>query len=377
MLIQKKKLFKTLFLTLPLALVLSCGEEKSDDEDSDATSNDDTATLPGGTSGTGTASQDITLSGTLNLASSLSLAPEDYILYCVTFEAAPKASTASVDSTGAFAVDVWSGVNFGCFVNNATTNLPVAQLEIIGDETPMGRESSTALALSQSVSLGNITLDEEKGVVEVAESVIESSKSTASSQIDLDEIHNQGYVMSCTPSGNADIDAACADLIDGGNSNTVFLRTLKATENGVEVTGMGVWANEASFTACGSFDFGTNEIEGVTFSQGDAGEFTEGADCALRQAYFGSTDSIPENRYAIGKMTPSGLGYSFISHDEYSHENSTCVQYESVKIEFSGTSALMYGLFTMSTGYSSDCTAEETDADRAGVRSFTVTFTQQ
>lgn len=361
---RAKTLLRSSALLLPLIFLGSgCSE---DDDKKDAA---DDPVLPGGASGAGTSVQNITLSGSLSTGSALALAATDYTLYCVTFEATPKSASDQLDANGAFSLDVWSGVNFGCFVNDAS-NMPVATLKIVGDDTDLGQESSGAFALGSSLSLGDVALDLEKGVVEIAKSVVDASKAADDTQIVLDDIHNQAYTMACSSSGNSEIDAQCAQFIE--ESPRVFLRVLKATEDGEEVTGMGVWASEDAFTNCGSYDFGTGEIEGVSFSQGDDGDYSAESACDLRDD---EEDSRPDKRYAIGKMTPSGLGYSFSDGDEYEVSQS-CQEYFSVKIEFSGTSALMYGSFVMSETYSEGCTEQER-GDRSGVKSFVVSFTQQ
>ena len=74
-----KKTLKALLLTAPLALApLACGEKSSsDDETTDE--------------GFGTANQNVTMTGTLNLTNA-SLLAATHNLYCVTFEATPSSS---------------------------------------------------------------------------------------------------------------------------------------------------------------------------------------------------------------------------------------------------------------------------------------------
>jgi hypothetical protein len=351
-----KDLIKTFLLMIPIVIFIgSCGEESAEEVALPGGS------LPGGSTGSGTASQMITMAGTLVLPS-LTLAVSDYTWYCVTFEATPKATSDQLNASGEFSVDVWTGVNFGCFVNDAN-NQPIATVVIEGDSTDLGKSTTAGIALSSSVNLGSLAISD-AGTVVIPAATIASAQTSASSQINVDDLHAKGYTLSCSASGNAKADEDCASLVS--ESPTVFFRVLKATEDGASIEGVGIWASEADFTACGSIDFATNEISGVTFSQGDAGTYSDSG-CSKR------SDGTPQQRYTIGKITASGLGYSF--HDEDSFEKAgDCTQHEVVSIDFSGTATTMFGLFNMTTSYKGICSG--ISKEEQGARVFTLNFTQ-
>ena len=359
--ILSKKSIKALIASSVISLGLfaaGCGVEE-EESDKDATDS-----LAGGTYGTGTRTEGITLSGTLS-GLSLNLAVTDYKMYCVTFESTPEAALGPLDSSGAFSVDVWTGVNFGCFLNNAN-NIPVATMVFEDDGEGFGSESSSGVALGQSVDLGAISVA--NGTISVPKERIESAQAAASSQIDVDDLHEQGYTMSCTTSGIDEVDSNCDQFV--ADSPSVYFRVLKATENGEAVQGVGVWADEASFTACGSIDFEASEVPGVDFSQGTAGTFPTGdTGCELRDESDSSKG--PRNRYALAKLTPTGLGYSMQGYDEWT--DGDCTRSEHFSVDFTGTATNMSGLFSFTSASSGTCSEEQSSED--GTRLFTVNFT--
>ena len=123
----------------------------------------------------------------------------------------------------------------------------------------------------------------------------------------------------------------------------MFFRLLKATENGEQVQGLGVWASEAAFNACGSIDLLTSEAEGVSFSQGTRGTYPSSSSTCVVEEGSGQDAGIPDNRYALGQLFPNGAGYSFYNEMEWDR-GTDCTEYEFFSVDFTGGNGVFYGL---------------------------------
>ncbi len=370
-----KKVLAVCGLALALS-VTGCGKKDKGDDEEETDPN-----APGGNGGGGS-TDTVTVAGKLSVGTALALAPtiDQLKLFCVTFEETPRSGTSDFGADGAFSVGMPKNVNFGCFVNDKTTNLPVAQFVIVAEGGFGG--GSTSLGLSGSVDLGDLVIGAD-GTVSIPASAFANVTSTAGTSIDVDQLHNHTFQMECQDNGNAESFAACQnDLADGGGQPmTVYLRILKGTQEDKDVIGMGVWQDGPTFTACGSVDMEAAmqekiATEGITFSQVSVGTFTPGTGCEARSDQGGDEDNPARNLkgyYAISELVSNGSGYSFRDHGGGGSPTGGCSHDHSTAIEFTGSSDLMFGAFTNSEHIYGDCQGEES-GDK--LSSFNVKFTK-
>ncbi len=327
------------------SLVMNGCAKKEDEETEDE---EETDGGNGGGGGGGGSDETLTLSGQLSVGASLSLAPAlaDLVLYCVSFEATPRSGSSDFGADGAFSVIMPVNVNFGCFVNNRADSSVVGTFVVEGGGEGFAASNTSSMALSGNLDLGAITLGED-GKVRIPVANLASAQYVAAEGegIVLDELHNAEYDMTCM--GDEAAVAKCQDqLMENNDTTTVFFRVLKATEDGAAVEGLGVWASQASFAACGSKDFATGEFgdsEGEpVFSQADIGDFDPS--CEKRDPAGELTSRNLREYFAVSKVTRIGGGYGFRSEDKEMH-GVDCEVEHTTSIEFSGTSAEMYGAF--------------------------------
>ena len=201
----------------------------------------------------------ITISGQISESSPLTgnslrdaKALDDYTFYCVAFNAQASSCSDQLDSLGNFECILPANTAFGCFVKNATSI--VATLEFEGTGSGFNDDSTSSVALSSNASLGTVTLDTTTGKATASKSVIADKISNTNSAISVDDIHNTAWTLSCVDGPDQVMNAACDAFV--ADSPAVFFRLLKATKNSdsSSVYGLGVWASQASFNACGGFD---------------------------------------------------------------------------------------------------------------------------
>lgn len=302
------------------------------------------------------APKEAAMTGTLQLSPTLqllgySLAVDSYKVFCVTFEATPVAKTGEIASTGAFSVSgLTTGVPFGCFINDKTTNATKGTMVVDnGSSTYGGTGESQSISLTSDVDLGQLTLGTD-GKVKIPAAKLSGAKSaaavTADNASELDELHAATYKMSCIDNGNAEQLATCKDHNDG---QTVFFRVIKGTaKDGSQIRGIGAWASQAAFDICGSFDMGTVDADNIkasgytldssvkvgTFtnqfdnSNSSNGGKTGAADkCYYRKQYSGETleagAKLPvkyiDNNYAMEEMKRVGSGWEMRQTNKYSY----------------------------------------------------------
>lgn len=364
---------------LAAALALSgCGKKEKDDDEEEETD----PNAPGG-SGGGGSSDTVTVAGKLGVGSSLALAPtlDTLKLFCVTFEETPRSASSEFGTDGAFSVTLPKNVNFGCFVNDKTTNMPVATF-VVASEGKFGGGSSS-IALSGSVDLGSLTLGED-GTVQIPAATIEGNASAATNGIDVDALHGVTYTMECQNGGNAEAYAQCQkDLGGDGKGMDVFLRIMKGTEGGKDIRGMGVWANATAFANCGSIDMEQSLVtklgeQGITLSTVSVGTFAAESACPRRGEDDMNTDADVTDKlsdyYALSGIEIRGGGFSFRDSDEHSDQSGNCHRSHTTAIEFTGTNDVMYGAFTSTDSRYGDC-GTEGEGTEGG--SFSVKFTKK
>ncbi len=266
----------------------------------------------------------VTLSGTLALSgvalTGTWLAPtlDSIEMFCVTFEETPRAAKSDFDATGKFSLTIPKNVNFGCFVNDKVTHKTLASVVVEAAAGGLGSGGQSALAISGSLDLGNLTIGAD-GTIKIPQAKLDSVKAVATAGIVADDLNSATYVMTCQASGNDQNDAQCKqDIADGNKESTVFLRILKGTAaDGHAVLGLGVWQDEATFTACGGFDMTADEVakikskDGIDLTQVSAGVFTIGANCSLKDKVREANQDNIAGYFALSELVPNGAGFSF------------------------------------------------------------------
>ena len=349
----KTKPFLISLLSIPLLsvpFVYSCSDGGSGDGD-------------GGDS----SSSYITLSGQIS-GLTLNLAASDYTVNCVTFEETPRAQSDSLDSSGNFEVQMFADISFGCFLLDSA-NEPVATMVVSDGESEggLGSDGAAGMSLSGSVDLGTLTVSDD-GKIAIPPSKIASVKSTTTTQIVEDDVHNSEFTISC--SGISEDDDNCQDFVE--ESPSVFFRLLKATEDGIPAIGLGVWASEDAFNACGNVDLLSSEAQGVSFTQGVRGSFSTNTTACPVNDDEGGDAGIPEARYALGKLFPNGGGYSFYNEYEWDR-GEDCTEYEFFSVDFTGGDGVFYGLMQQYIEVVGTGCTEEDEQDEVAF-SFVVEF---
>ena len=366
------------FLIALTSMSLAVGSCAKKEEEKEETEESSTTSVSGGSP----AATTLTLSGSLAVGSAaLSLTPalSEMVLYCISFEALPRAGTSDFGSDGAFSVTMPVNVNFGCFVNSRTDGAIVATFVVDGGDTAgLGSSSTTSLALSGNVALGTLDLGTDGKVKIPTAKIAAAQYAPTAAGIDLDAVHGKEYTMSCVDLGNSAKFAKCKEqIMDGQDSSTVYLRILKATESGKAVLGMGVWKDLAAFQGCGSVDFATGTMGDTVFSQGTIGTFVnDDSLCAKRDPSGLATLNNLQDYYAVSKLSKNGAGYSFRSEDQSEEQNSSCKETHTTAIEFAGNAAEMYGAFASASS------KDGCDGNAAGVKenrseSFNVKFVRK
>ncbi len=349
----------------------------------------------------------VVLSGTLALSGTgltgMNLVPtlDSIVMFCVTFEETPRVAKSDFDATGKFSLSVPKGVNFGCFVNDRATGRTLASVVVEAAAGSFGSGQSS-MALGGSLDLGALTIGED-GTIKISQAVLANAAAKLESAINVDEMHNSEYAMNCQDAGDADASAKCKEeIMDGGESGTVFLRILKGKHGDSDVVAMGVWKDKASFDACGGFDMSQAEVDklgteaGVALTQVTVGAFAESEACIKRYEGEIGRGNI-KTYYALSQLTPNGAGFSFRADDE-DHgggENQGGDQQQGVEqqgveqpdqgkyldcqrrhvtgIEFSGTAAILFGAFSSSESASGQPGCSE----QSSINSFSVKFTKK
>lgn len=248
----------------------------------------------------------------------------NYEVYCLSFSTPISTAKSAVAEDGSFSVSLLAGVPFGCFVNSVSTGQPVATLVVVADSAGFGEQSSTTLALTSNVDLGNLELDLEKGQVAIPKELVENATPNIVGTLDPTSLHNQTYEMECVSTGNEALDAKCDQFVAEGNQ--VFMRIMSVTENGANFYGMGVWQSSEAFQACGGIDM-TNSEKNDLINQGiqflDQGVITAAAYvndanvCPLRREDEPAAMENIRNYYAAGRLVQEGLGYTLSTGDSW------------------------------------------------------------
>jgi hypothetical protein len=361
-------------LVLALAgLVLNgCGKKDSDDDDPETKK-------PSTPVGTGTNDDGtVTVTGTLALGASLTTSSlADLIFYCMTFESTPVATSSAFDDDGGFSIEIKANTPFGCFVNNKTTNKTVATVVIDSGETGGMGGSSSSMALAGGVDFGALTIGAD-GTIKVPAATLTAVKTEAPATLDLDDLHNATYKMTCTGSGSI-YDSCMENLADGDGEMTVMFRILKGKKGTTDISGLGVWENKAAFDACGGFDMTAAESasiaeeDGMTFTQNSVGTFVaDDTACPKRDTDDPKDSDNIQKYYMLGRLVAIPGGYSIFDEDSGSKGN--CTYSNSTAIDFSGTSEEFYGAFTSKDYRSADCGDQSSRSDNSV---FSVKFVKQ
>ena len=340
----------------------------------------------------------VTISGTLagsqgqqklmskNSASSVS----NYEVYCVTFSDNPASAKSAISAQGDFSLAMPKGVPFGCFINDKASNRPIATIAIAGDDESFGGASSTSIELKQSVELGSLQLDLERGEVLIARDTIAPALSPIrESGLDLDQVHNSTYTMQCLTTGNAYVDQKCQDdIADSNGQNSVYLRIMRAQRAGEDIQGIGVWESQQAFNDCGSIDLLDSTVadlganDGIQFLPSgvvSGPNFSTGASCPVRNSGAVNDHENLDKYYAAGELVRNGNGYTLYAHDSHL-ANAGCRIEHTTVVHFTGESSdRMVGQFMtremnvdLNNGLG-DCSHLQ---DTPGV-SFSVEFTKQ
>lgn len=291
------------------------------------------AALLTGSIASSSASSKIAQSASLN-----SLSLTSYYIYCVSFEEQPVVSVGNIDSDGSFAFEIPLGVPVGCFLNDVSSNQAVASFVI--KDSSSGEEDSS-LAVTGSMDLGVLSVDLEKGEVEIPKERIASRlDEQVGVSFDADtELHGQTYTMSCIETNNAEQDAACNQMVSN-DGNSVYFRVLKATEDWEAVEGLGVWKSEADFNNCGAIDMTDAErtdieSDGVSFTRVTTAS-AYGSDtslCPLRDSSRAAGRENLENYFALGKLEQHSGYRKMKVYDEFDY-GSGCTRVDKTEIYF-------------------------------------------
>lgn len=265
----------------------------------------------------------------------------DYVIYCVTFDESPYSAQVNVDSAGGFALQMPLSRPFGCFINDAATNSPVASIVIQDSSSGFSGGNSSSMEVSSNLDLGEISFDAESNTATVPRDRIEAHLAPSdASGINLADLHNTSYTMSCISTGHSDLDAACNNMMNDGNS--VFFRIMTATDvDNNTVSGLGVWRSEATFQRCGSIDMTDTEKtsieaeDSISFSQlTTAADYTvDSTLCPLRETDESSSMDNLEHYYAANKLIENSSGYEFYTEDERDMGNG-CVRHDVTAVSF-------------------------------------------
>jgi hypothetical protein len=359
-------------LLLTIFLLASCGGGSDSDS-----SNSSSITI----SGAVTTASELTVSG-LSAKGLAQKAITDYDMYCVAFNEAASSDSDSL-ADGEFSLELPADTPFGCFiVDPAANNSIVATLTIEDNsqEDLAGQPvKSTSMSLGSSVSLGTLTFTEGSTEIIVSASQIAEAVSTKASDLDIDDIHNTSWTLSCLDSS----DSACAAFVS--ESSEVYFRIIKATHNTEgQVYGLGVWASQEAFAACGSADVETGGMsgavsEGYTFTQLTEGAFTSGVSCPLRDGGDPAESDNLQLYYTLEKLIVSGNMFTLLEEEEETYTGlggNPCTEYEKFSVSFtpSGASTL-YGQFEQTEKVSgAGCDPEDIESETS---SFKVKFTKQ
>jgi len=221
-------------------------------------------------------------------------AASDYAINCMTLTSPAQTYSAAILADGKFSLRLPAGVGVGCFVVNVADHAPVASLYIEAEQKTMGTSLSSSLNLSKDVNLGQLNIDFENKEIRIPKARVEDAATPASAnKLKLEDLHDQTYILKCVKTGNEALDAECVRQLESENANnTVYLRILKAVQDGKDIDGMGVWESKSAFNACGGIDISADDAAGalendtITFPYLDkvilGGNFTPSVTCPLR-----------------------------------------------------------------------------------------------
>lgn len=238
--------------------------------------------------------------------------------------------------------------------------------------------SSTSLALTGDLDLGSLTLDLSKGAVEIPEAKVKSKTTTATSGIQLSDLNNYKWTMTCVPSGNPQMDADCEENFDAHGGAPVFMRVFEATKSdGSKMYGLGVWESPEAYNGCGGIDMNDATVSDI--QTGDHITFTTTGDYALRHggSYDNwNTTTCPrrggysagpgdENAHeaiqkynALAPLVPSGNGYSLTNSTTNGSGGCTETYTTSVTFTPGANAGEIYGLFQSIEAFSAGCTGK-------------------
>lgn len=312
----------------------------------------------GGGGSSSSSSSTITISGSLGVAKSSSKRATKGVdavdldslkMFCVAFNANADSATSNFGSGGSFSVKgIPADTPFGCFVVQKSNSSIVATLKVEDTNTGMENESSSSMNLKKDVSLGSITLTEGEPTVSVPKTRIEAAQSTKTTSVSVDDIHETEWDLTCVDNS----DSNCADFV--AESPKVYFRILKATKNGGKnINGIGVWASETDFNACGGFDMTATEASSIVTDEGDGFNWTQNSEgnfidnhsvCPKRDSGEAVSRDNIDVYYVMEKLVVSGTMFSLLQEDDY--EEGNCAYYHKTAVSFSPkNTTTLYGSF--------------------------------
>ena len=326
---MKKFFFLYVAITFMASFIIGCGDNSSSEGD------------------------DLKLSGTLSPRVSSTkrtvakdtVSPDNYKLYCVTFEEKPSAAAGDADSDGNFSLTLEGAKNkpFGCFVQDQL-NVIIATI-VFQDKTQTGlgndSQRSGQISLSGNSNLGTIDIDLDTGIATVDVENIKTVKDNSAIAEFWD--FSGSWIMSAadTKPEGYDTFTACVDTnndgkIDNGDDNqgpcdgmTIWMKRVKAykwisgaADTSQPVFGIMVWPYKEAFEACGSklgFDISdAREHAGIDFETAmsentgiTAGTYDWSTDATLCPSYESSVagTGIPGDGWACSNATTGSDGY--------------------------------------------------------------------
>jgi hypothetical protein len=290
-------------------------------------------------------------------------AASDYSISCMTLTSPAATYSAAIQADGIFKLKLPAGTSVGCFIVNSASQSPVASLYIEAEQKTMGTSLSSSLNLSKDVNLGELNIDFENREVRIPKARVSDASTPAKpNALQLQDLHEQTYILKCVETGNAVLDADCKQKLESDNANnTVFFRVLKAVQDGKDIQGLGVWESKKAFNDCGAIDLSAQDAAGalqndnITFPYADkvtvGGNFIlDDVLCPARNQH-GPTDTWMNIRkyYALGGVDTSSDGYTLHTENEDYWSDNCKIKHQTV-VHFSGkNSEKLTGQFYQTT----------------------------
>jgi hypothetical protein len=305
---------------------------------------------------------------------------------CTAFNKAATKASSDFANDGSFSVNVPANTAFGCAIVNKTSLKVVASMKIKDTNTGMEDKSSSSLALKQSVDVGSLTLTDGESVIEVPIAKVAAATATVAPKMTASDVHNTAWKMTCVDAA----DTACTDFVD--ESPEIFIRIVTATKDSSPILGIGVWATQEDFTACGSIDMTTSDKNDIETDEDGSGAFTwvnnvtaatfsnatsTSSSCPLREnsGSNGTYEDI-DNIYTISKLVISGNLFSLNDENVDTSGDPGCNYYHKTAVSFSPeNSSVMYGNFETAEAVT-DCTTPSND-EELDTASFVVRLTKK